>query len=41
MCIIGSMSPMIQCEGCAEVTEFVWISDYTAACVECGHQEHV
>ena len=41
MCIIGSMNPMIHCEGCGEKVEIVWISEITAACVECGHQEHL
>jgi len=43
MCIIGSMSEnvMITCEYCEKPTEFVWISELTAACIECGHQEHV
>ena len=42
MCIIGSMSEIIiHCEGCGEGTNYVWISEITAACIECGHQEHL
>jgi len=38
---MDSMTPEIMCEYCEEKREFVWISELTAACVECGHQEHL
>ena len=41
MCIIESMKTEVHCEGCDALTEYLWISDHTAECVECGHKEHL
>jgi hypothetical protein len=36
-----SENVIFTCQGCGEKVQFVWISDLTAVCIECGHQEHV
>ena len=34
-----NMKTEVHCEGCGTLTEYTWISDHTAVCDECGHQE--